>query len=64
MDTRQHDDLLMLFGETRHCDDCDTATVFLPVEGLTDVLASVQDEVWICTACDAAVLLPALISAA
>jgi len=26
------DTLLMLRGETRHCDDCDTTTLFLPVE--------------------------------
>jgi hypothetical protein len=44
------DTLLMLRGETRHCDDCSTATVFLPVE---DLAPELQD-VWICTACDAA----------
>ena len=37
----------MLRGETRHCSDCGTPTIFLPVE----------DHGWICTACDAAVVL-------
>jgi hypothetical protein len=41
------DALLMLRGETRHCGDCDTATVFLPV----------GEHGWVCTACDAAVML-------
>jgi ribosomal protein L37AE/L43A len=41
------DDLLMLHGETRQCGDCGTETVFLPVEA----------GAWVCTACDAAVLL-------
>lgn len=39
--------VLMLHGETRHCRDCGTATIFLPVD----------DQGWICTACDAAVVL-------
>ncbi|MFL6158051.1 MAG: hypothetical protein ACJ72D_18320 [Marmoricola sp.] len=51
------DTLLMLRGETRHCDDCATATVFVPVDGA----ASELDDVWICTVCDGAVLLPALL---
>jgi hypothetical protein len=42
------DELLMLLGEERHCSDCATTTVFLPVE----------DDAWACTACDAAVVLP------
>ena len=42
------DFVLMLRGESRHCSDCGTSTVFLPVE----------DQGWVCTACDAAVLLP------
>ncbi len=37
----------MLQGEDRHCYDCGTTTVFLPVE----------EQAWVCTACDAAVLL-------
>jgi hypothetical protein len=41
------DVLLMLRGETRHCSDCGTPTIFLPVE----------DHGWICTSCDAAVVL-------
>ena len=39
--------VLMLRGETRHCGDCGTSTVFLPVE----------EHSWTCTACDAAVVL-------
>ncbi|HEX4189737.1 MAG TPA: hypothetical protein VHZ06_01980 [Marmoricola sp.] len=46
MDTAQITDVLMLHGETRHCSDCATATVFLPVE----------DQGWVCTVCDGAVL--------
>jgi hypothetical protein len=41
------DVLLMLKGESRHCRDCGTATIFLPVD----------DHGWICTSCDAAVVL-------
>ena len=40
--------VLMLLGEARHCSDCGTTTVFLPVED--------NDEAWVCTACDAAVV--------
>jgi hypothetical protein len=48
MDTDERiDTVLMLRGETRHCGDCDTATVFLPV----------GEHGWVCTACDAAVML-------
>jgi hypothetical protein len=47
METERTDFVLMLRGETRHCGDCGTATVFLPVE----------EHGWICTACDAAVVL-------
>lgn len=39
------DELLMRLGEARHCRDCATTTIFLPVEG----------DCWACTACDAAV---------
>ena len=41
------DVLLKLRGEARHCRDCGTATIFLPVE----------QHGWICTSCDAAVVL-------
>jgi hypothetical protein len=47
MDAEHLDAVLMLWGETRHCSDCDAATIFLPVE----------EQCWICTSCDAAVLL-------
>jgi hypothetical protein len=47
MDAEQIERGLMLRGESRHCSDCDTATIFLPVE----------DHGWICTSCDAAVVL-------
>lgn len=40
-------DVLMLRGEARHCGDCGTATIFLPV----------GEHGWICTSCDAAVVL-------
>jgi len=50
MDVERLDFVLMLRGESRHCGDCGTSTVFLPVE----------ERGWICTACDAAVVLPAL----
>lgn len=42
------DELLMLHGETHHCPDCATTTIFLPVEGAA----------WVCTTCDAAIVLP------
>jgi hypothetical protein len=41
------DVVLMLRGESRHCSDCATSTIFLPVE----------QHGWICTSCDAAVVL-------
>jgi hypothetical protein len=47
MDAEHLDLVLMLSGETRHCSDCATATIFLPVD----------EHGWICTACDAAVVL-------
>jgi hypothetical protein len=47
MDAEHIDLLLMLWGETRHCGDCGTETVFLPVD----------EHGWVCTACDAAVVL-------
>ena len=37
----------MLQGETRHCGECRTATIFLPV----------GEHGWTCTVCDAAVVL-------
>jgi hypothetical protein len=47
MDAELLENVLMLRGETRHCSDCGTATIFLPVE----------QHGWICTSCDAAVVL-------
>lgn len=49
MNAEHMDFVLMLRGESRHCRDCGTSTVFLPVD----------EHGWICTACDAAVVLPA-----
>lgn len=49
-DGRAMDELLMLHGEDRHCADCGTVTIFLPLEG----------EDWVCTACDGAVNVPGL----
>jgi hypothetical protein len=46
------DEILMLLGVDRHCPDCGTVTIFLPV--LTDDGTS-PDEL-VCTACDGAVL--------
>jgi hypothetical protein len=48
------DVLLMLRGETRHCGDCGTATIFVPVDG----------DGWACTVCDAAVVVTVQPSAA
>jgi ribosomal protein S27AE len=47
MDVDHLDLVLMLHGESRHCGDCGTATIFLPV----------GEQGWVCTACDAAVVL-------
>jgi hypothetical protein len=47
MDAELIEDVLMMWGESRHCGDCDTATIFLPVD----------EHGWVCTACDAAVVL-------
>jgi hypothetical protein len=47
MEAEHLDFVLMLRGESRHCADCATATIFLPV----------GEHGWICTACDAAVVL-------
>ena len=47
MDAEHLDDVLMLRGETRQCGDCGMPTVFLPV----------GEHGWICTVCDAAVVL-------
>jgi hypothetical protein len=41
-------DELMLVGEERQCADCRTLTVFVPVD----------QEDWVCTACDGAVTVP------
>lgn len=42
--------MLMLRGVDRHCADCATVTIFLPLED------SPGDEAWLCTACDGAVV--------
>jgi hypothetical protein len=47
MDTELLANVLMLRGETRQCADCATATIFLPVD----------EHGWVCTTCDAAVVL-------
>lgn len=52
------DELLMLRGEDRHCPDCATVTIFLPV--VDDEVADAAEEAWVCTACDGAVSIPAL----
>ena len=38
----------MRYGVDRHCADCDAVTIFIPVDG----------EDWVCTVCDAAVVVP------
>lgn len=52
---RDMDELLMLTGEDRHCADCATVTIFLPVEVAATAVA------WVCTACDGAVVVPGLV---
>jgi hypothetical protein len=47
MDVEHSEFQLLLRGESRHCGDCGTATIFLPVGEFG----------WVCTACDAAVVL-------
>ena len=47
MDTELLANVLMLRGEARQCADCGTATIFLPVD----------EHGWVCTTCDAAVVL-------
>ncbi|HET6168295.1 MAG TPA: hypothetical protein VFE07_15800 [Marmoricola sp.] len=47
MDTELLANVLMLRGESRQCADCGTATIFLPVD----------EHGWVCTTCDAAVVL-------
>jgi hypothetical protein len=47
MDAELLENVLMLHGETRHCGECGTSTIFLPVE----------EHGWVCTSCDAAVVL-------
>lgn len=42
------DEMLILYGQERHCDDCDAFTIFLPLE----------DDVWVCTSCDAGIVVP------
>jgi hypothetical protein len=47
MNTERMSEVLMLRGESRHCTDCGTTTIFLPV----------GEHGWVCTGCDAAVVL-------
>ena len=47
MDTELLANVLMLRGEARQCGDCGTTTIFLPVD----------EHGWVCTSCDAAVVL-------
>jgi hypothetical protein len=47
MDTELLANVLMLRGEDRLCADCGTATIFVPVD----------EHGWVCTSCDAAVVL-------
>jgi hypothetical protein len=44
------DEILMLHGVDRHCQDCEAVTIFLPV----------HDDEWVCTACDGAVIVSRL----
>lgn len=46
----------MLRGVDRHCADCGTVTIFLPLDdpGFED---DGFDDAWICTACDGAVVI-------
>lgn len=51
------DNMLMLRGEDRHCADCGTVTIFLPLD---EISGDRRDEdAWICTACDGAVIVAA-----
>jgi hypothetical protein len=51
--------VLMLHGVSRWCGDCGARTIYLPVAGSeTDS----GPDGWCCTACDAAVVLPSLLS--
>jgi hypothetical protein len=50
MDAEHIESGLMLRGEARHCSDCGTSTIFLPVD----------EHEWTCTACDAAVVITVL----
>jgi len=47
LDAKLIDGVLMLRGEARHCSDCGTSTIFVPV----------GEHGWTCTVCDAAVVL-------
>ncbi len=55
MNTEVMELALMLQGDARHCADCGTTTVFLPVEE--------TDQEWMCTVCDAAVVLSIALAA-
>lgn len=48
------DNMLMLRGEDRHCADCGTVTIFLPLDDIAG--DGHGDDAWICTACDGAVV--------
>ncbi len=45
---------MMLRGEGRHCPDCATVTIFLPVG---DHSERPDCDEWVCTACDGALIL-------
>lgn len=47
--------MLMLRGVDRHCADCGTVTIFLPLDDTAFPDATFEDT-WICTACDGAVV--------
>ena len=48
------DNMLMLRGEDRHCADCGTVTIFLPLDETPG--ERYGDDAWVCTACDGAVV--------
>ena len=50
----------MLRGTARHCDDCATETIFVP---LGDEAPEFGD-VWLCTTCDEAVVVTDLLNRA
>ena len=55
--------LLMLHGVTRWCGDCAARTIYLPVtDSVADSVADSGADAWCCTACDAAIVLPSVLS--